>query len=48
MAPWCSGYHYCIISFNKSELGSAQVQILLAACWRFEMVKISDNGPDWK
>ena len=28
--------------------GSAQVQILHAACWRFAMVRISDNGPDWK
>ena len=25
--------------------GSAQVQTLLAACWRFAMVRISDNGP---
>ena len=25
--------------------GSAQVQILLAACWRFEMVRISDMVP---
>ena len=28
--------------------GSAQVQILLVACRRFEMVRISDNGPGWK
>ena len=28
--------------------GSAQVQILLAACRRFKMVRISDNGPGWK
>ena len=28
--------------------GSAQVQILLVACRRFEMVRISDNGLDWK
>ena len=27
------------------NLGSAQVQILLAACRRFVMVRISDNGP---
>ena len=28
--------------------GSAQVQILLAVCRRFEMVRISNNGPGWK
>ena len=28
--------------------GSAQVQILLAACRRFAIVRISDNGPGWK
>ena len=28
--------------------GSAQVQILLAVCRRFEMVRISDGGPGWK
>ena len=44
---WCSGYHYSTTSFNKAS-GSAQVQILLAVCQRFAMVKISDNGPGWK
>ena len=28
--------------------GSVQVQILLAACQRFEMVRISDNDSSWK
>ena len=28
--------------------GSAQTQILLAACWKFAMVRIFDNGPGWK
>ena len=28
--------------------GSAQAQTLLAECWRFAMVRISDNGPGWK
>ena len=28
--------------------GSAQVQNLLAACQRFTMVRIPDNGPGWK
>ena len=28
--------------------GSAQVQMLLAACRRFAMLRISDNGPFWK
>ena len=30
------------------NLGSAQVQILLVTCQRFEMVRISNNGPGWK
>ena len=28
--------------------GSAQVQTLLAACWRFKLVRISNNSPGWK
>ena len=28
--------------------GSVQVQILPAACRRFAMVRISNNGPGWK
>ena len=28
--------------------GSARVQILLAAYWRFAIVRTSDSGPDWK
>ena len=28
--------------------GSVQVQILLVACERFPMMRISDNGPGWK
>ena len=27
---------------------SAEVQTLLAACWRFALVNISDNGHGWK
>ena len=43
---WLSLLHNFIqLSLN---LGSAQAQILLAACWRFVMVRISDNGPGWK
>ena len=35
---------------TKPELnsGSAQVQILLVTCRRFEMVRISENGHGWK
>ena len=40
---WCSGYHYLHNFIQQSE-----VQILLAACRRFAMVRISDNGPGWK
>ena len=28
--------------------GSAQVQMLPTAYWRFVMVRILDNGPSWK
>ena len=43
---WLSLLHNFIqLSLNS---GSAQVQILLAACRRFAMVRISDNGPGWK
>ena len=28
--------------------GSDKVQTLLAACWKFTMVRISDKGPGWK
>ena len=33
---------------NPELRDSVQVQILLAVCRRFEMVRISDNGPGWK
>ena len=38
-------HNFIQLSLNS---GSAQVQTLLAACRKFEMVRISDNGPDWK
>ena len=48
--PLCSRYHYCTTSFIHQSLNSGftHVQILLAACWRFAMVSISDNRPLWK
>ena len=36
------------LSEQSLNTGSAQVQILLAVCRRFTMVRISDNGPSWK
>ena len=33
---------------HSANSDSAQVQDLLAACRRFKMVGISDNGPNWK
>ena len=53
VVPWCSGYQYCTTAFNKAwpvlaQACSAQVRILLAACLRFAMVRISNNGPGWK
>ena len=43
---WLSLLHNFILQSLNS--GSAQVQILLTVCWRFAMVRISDNGPSWK
>ena len=44
-----------VVAFTTAQLhsqslnsGSAQVQILLAVCRRFEVVRIPDNGPGWK
>ena len=37
-----------ITTAQLNSTGSAQIQILLAECRRFEMVNISDSGPDWK
>ena len=51
---WCSGavvqWLSVLHNFIQRNLnsGSVQVQILLAACQRFAMVRISDNGPGWK
>ena len=46
--PWCSGYLLHNFIQESLDSGSAQVQILLVACQRFEMGMISDNGPAWK
>ena len=49
--PWVSVVWWLSLLHNfiqqSLNSGSAQVQILLAACRRFEMVRISDNGPGW-
>ena len=43
VVKWLVLLHYFIqIILN---LGSALVQTLLTACWRFAMVRISDYGP---
>ena len=41
---WLSLLH----KFIQQILDAAQAQILLAACKRFVMLRISDNGLDWK
>ena len=46
MLLWLSLLHNFIQQSLNS--GSTQIQILLAACGRFKMVKISDSGPTWK
>ena len=43
---WCRGVVHNFIQ-RRLKSGSAQVQILLAACRRFVMVRISDNGPSF-
>ena len=49
LMPWWSGYHYCTTSFNLgSNSGSALVQTLLAACQRFTVLRITDNGICWQ
>ena len=46
VVKWLSLLHNFIqVSLNS---GSAQFQVLLAACWRFAIMKISDNGPGLK
>ena len=46
VVQWLSLLHNFIqLSLNS---GSAQVKTLLVACQRFAVVRISDNGPDWK
>ena len=43
--PWCSG----VVVITTAQLYStAQAQILLAACRRSAMVRISDQGPGCK
>ena len=46
LKPWLS----LLQDFIQQSLysGSAQVKILLVACWKFEIVRISDNGSGWK
>ena len=46
MVEWLLLLHNFIQLTLKT--GSAQVQILLAACGRFAMVSVSDNALDWK
>ena len=41
---WCLSLLHNFIHLSLNS-GSAQVQILLAACRRFVMMKISGNGP---
>ena len=44
-APMSPLHNFIHQSLNS---GSAQVQILYAACRRFEIVLISESGPGWK
>ena len=36
------------IPSTKPKSISAQVQVLLGACQRFAMMRISESGPNWK
>ena len=54
----CRGYYnyveYIVIitamqlHSTKPELGSVQIEILLAVCWRFTIMRISHRVPSWK
>ena len=44
---WWLSLLYNLIQLSLNS-GSAQAQILLAAGWRFAMVRISDNRSGWK
>lgn len=46
--PWCNGNNYYYFSIKPELAGFAQVHLLLAARRRFAVVRISDNGLDWK
>ena len=46
VVPWLSLLQNFI--YQSLDSGSARVQILLAACQAFAMVKIFDSGSDWK
>ena len=37
-----------VITTTQLHSGSAEVRILLIACRRFSMVRVSDNGPSCK
>ena len=47
---WWLNYHifYNYLHSTKYELRLCADSTLLSACWRFRMVRISDNGPRWK
>ena len=44
---WCLSLHHSFIQ-QSLRSGFGQVQILLAACQKFAMVRICDIGPSWK
>ena len=48
-------WFHCVVDITtaqlhstKPELSAGQVQSPPAVCQRFEIVRISENGPDWK
>ena len=44
----CNDYNCSKLHSRNLNSISAEVQILLLACRRFAMDRISDNGPGWK
>ena len=46
----CGALLSILQNFIQQSLNSisVHVQILQAACWKIEMVRVSENGPGWK
>lgn len=48
MMSWCSSCHNCALSFNKALHSVLHMFQSSSLCWRFGMVRTSDNASGWK